>query len=57
MWRCNDELRVRAEELHSSSGSKVTKYYIGNHKQKHLCLLNFCLPYRLLQKSPLVFSN
>lgn len=33
MWRCNDELRVRAEELHSSSGSKVTKYYIEFWKQ------------------------
>lgn len=29
MWRCNDELRVRAEELHRSS-KRDAKHYIGN---------------------------
>lgn len=28
MWRCNDELRVRADELHRSS-KKDAKHYIG----------------------------
>jgi len=37
MWRCNDELRARAEEVQSTPASKkVTKYYIGNYKQKNL---------------------
>ncbi|XP_066369234.1 phosphoenolpyruvate carboxylase 3 [Miscanthus floridulus] len=34
MWRCNDELRARAEELQSTPASKkVTKYYIEFWKQ------------------------
>ncbi|MCI03065.1 phosphoenolpyruvate carboxylase-like, partial [Trifolium medium] len=32
MWRCNDELRVRAEELHRSS-KKDAKHYIEFWKQ------------------------
>ncbi|CAM0910443.1 unnamed protein product [Alopecurus aequalis] len=32
MWRCNDELRVRAEELHRSS-KKAEKHYIEFWKQ------------------------
>lgn len=28
MWRCNDELRIRAEELHSSA-KRDAKHYIG----------------------------
>jgi phosphoenolpyruvate carboxylase len=29
MWRCSDELRVRADELHRSS-RKTAKHYIGS---------------------------
>jgi hypothetical protein len=29
MWRCSDELRVRADEVHLSS-KKSAKHYIGN---------------------------
>ena len=30
MWRCNDELRVRADELHSAAKKDaVAKHYIG----------------------------
>jgi phosphoenolpyruvate carboxylase len=29
MWRCNDELRARANELHRKSSRKYAKYYIG----------------------------
>jgi hypothetical protein len=29
MWRCNDELRERADELHRQSSRKYAKYYIG----------------------------
>jgi hypothetical protein len=38
MWRCNDELRVRAEELHrNSKKDEVAKHYIGdNLKKKNL---------------------
>jgi phosphoenolpyruvate carboxylase len=32
MWRCNDELRVRAAELHrSSKKDEVAKHYIGGY--------------------------
>lgn len=31
MWRCNDELRARADELHRLSSRKYAKYYIGMH--------------------------
>lgn len=30
MWRCNDELRVRADVLHRST-RRDAKHYIGNH--------------------------
>lgn len=29
MWRCSDELRVRADELHRSSKKDAAKHYIG----------------------------
>lgn len=35
MWRCNDELRVRADEIHhSAKKDEVAKHYIGNHEKK-----------------------
>ncbi|KAM0918087.1 hypothetical protein ACQ4PT_009061 [Festuca glaucescens] len=33
MWRCNDELRARADELHRLSSRKYDKYYIEFWKQ------------------------
>ncbi|CAM0880335.1 unnamed protein product [Alopecurus aequalis] len=33
MWRCNDELRDRADELHRLSSRKYAKYYIEFWKQ------------------------
>ncbi|KAK1662946.1 hypothetical protein QYE76_051105 [Lolium multiflorum] len=33
MWRCNDELRERADELHRLSSRKYAKYYIEFWKQ------------------------
>lgn len=31
MWRCSDELRVRADELHrSATARRDAKHYIGN---------------------------
>ncbi|KAI3804847.1 hypothetical protein L1987_26694 [Smallanthus sonchifolius] len=33
MWRCSDELRVRAEELHRSSSKRDVKHYIEFWKQ------------------------
>ncbi|KQK03254.1 phosphoenolpyruvate carboxylase 2 [Brachypodium distachyon] len=33
MWRCNDELRARADELHRLSDRKYAKYYIEFWKQ------------------------
>ncbi|VAI88955.1 unnamed protein product [Triticum turgidum subsp. durum] len=42
MWRCNDELRVRAEELHRAS-RKAEKHYIEFWKQvppTHLAILS-----------------
>ncbi|KAM3348095.1 hypothetical protein ACQJBY_021794 [Aegilops geniculata] len=33
MWRCNDELRARADELHRLSSRKYAKYYIEFWKQ------------------------
>nr|QFR35812.1 phosphoenolpyruvate carboxylase [Jansenella griffithiana] len=33
MWRCNDELRARADELHRQSSRKYAKYYIEFWKQ------------------------
>lgn len=36
MWRCNDELRVRADEIHhSAKKDEVAKHYIGNHEKKN----------------------
>jgi hypothetical protein len=29
MWRCSDELRVKADHLHRSSKKDMTKHYIG----------------------------
>jgi hypothetical protein len=31
MWRCSDELRVKADKLHRSSKKDTTKYYIGTY--------------------------
>ncbi|TKY49171.1 Phosphoenolpyruvate carboxylase [Spatholobus suberectus] len=48
MWRCNDELRVRADELHrSSKKDEVAKHYIGVY---HTLSLN--LRDRILEKIP-----
>lgn len=34
MWRCNDELRVRADEMHhSAKKDEVAKHYIGRHEK------------------------
>ncbi|KAL6838809.1 hypothetical protein ACP4OV_031523 [Aristida adscensionis] len=33
MWRCNDELRARANELHRQSSRKYAKYYVEFWKQ------------------------
>jgi hypothetical protein len=39
MWRCNDELRDRAEELHrNSKKDEVAKHYIGDNLKCLLCV-------------------
>ncbi|KAF8714333.1 hypothetical protein HU200_027797 [Digitaria exilis] len=43
MWRCNDELRARADELHRQSSGKYAKYYIEFWKQ-----ISPRVPYRIV---------
>lgn len=45
MWRCNDELRVHADEVHRSSNrDEVAKHYIGvYHFKLGGCVIYFIL--------------
>lgn len=43
MWRCNDELRVHADEVHRSSNKdEVAKHYIGVSHTLSLNSVNMC---------------
>ena len=67
MWRCNEELRARADELHRSS-RRDAKHYIGMHSRFQILFLklfgilvniqvvfSFLLPYFLFVKIYIIF--
>lgn len=53
MWRCNDELRVRADELDRSS-KKDAKHYIGNSS---ISMVGVCFSLYALSISCIIFGN
>ncbi|CAH8363556.1 unnamed protein product [Eruca vesicaria subsp. sativa] len=48
MWRCNDELRVRADELHVNRRKDAAKHYIGMRRNL-CCRICLCLSFVVLE--------
>lgn len=56
MWRCNEELRARADELHRSS-RRDAKHYIGMHSRFQILIqILFLKLFEILVNTQVVFS-
>lgn len=56
MWRCNEELRARADELHRSS-RRDAKHYIGMHSCFQILIqILFLKLFEILVNTQVVFS-